>query len=101
MKHGALRSLFLVALASGLAALPLSAAACAACFGKSNDAMAQGMNMGIFALLAVIGSVLIGVASFAIFLARRAARFADSHPSAASDAELAAPAAQPTTQSHS
>lgn len=101
MKRGALRRLLLVALASGLMALPLSAAACAACFGKSNDAMAQGMNMGIFALLAVIGSVLIGVASFAIFLARRAARFAVPQPSAASDAELATPAAQPTTQSHS
>ena len=57
--------------------------------------MAQGMNMGIFALLFVIGSVLIGVASFAIFLARRAARFPVSQLSAASDAELAAPAAQP------
>jgi hypothetical protein len=96
VKRGALQRLFLVTLASSLAALPLSAAACAACFGKSNEAMAQGMNMGIFALLAVIGSVLIGVASFAIFLARRAARFAVPQPSAASDAELAASAAQPT-----
>jgi hypothetical protein len=101
VKHGALRNLLLVALASGLMALPLSAAACAACFGKSNDAMAQGMNVGIFALLVVIGSVLIGVASFAIFLARRAARFPIAQPSAVTDAELAAPAAQPTNQSHS
>ena len=101
MKRSAFQRLFLVALVFGLMALPLSVAACAACFGKSNDAMAQGMNMGIFALLAVIGTVLIGVASFAIFLARRAARFAAPQPSAASDAELAGPAAQPTTQSHS
>ena len=96
MKRRVLRPLLLVALASSLVALPSSAAACAACFGKSNDAMAQGMNMGIFALLTVIGFVLIGVASFAIFLARRAARFPVPQPSAASDAELAAPAAQPT-----
>jgi len=93
--------LLAVALGSGLMALPLSVSACAACFGKSSDAMAQGMNMGIFALLAVIGSVLIGVASFAIFLARRAARFPVAQISTAPDAELAAPAPQLTNQSHS
>jgi hypothetical protein len=58
------------------AALPSPALACAACFGKSSDAMAQGMNLGIFALLIVIVSVLIGIASFFVFLARRSARFA-------------------------
>jgi hypothetical protein len=82
--------------ALGLLALPQAAHACAACFGKSNDAMAQGMNVGIFALLFVIVSVLLGIASFAIFLVRRSARFPLTQPSAASDAELAAPAAQPT-----
>jgi hypothetical protein len=38
--------------------------------------MAQGMNLGIFALLIVIVSVLIGIASFFVFLARRSARVA-------------------------
>ena len=96
MKTGALSCLLSGTAALGLLAWPQAAAACAACFGKSNDAMAQGMNMGIFALLFVIGSVLVGVASFAIFLARRAARFPVIQPSAAPDAELAAPAAQLT-----
>jgi hypothetical protein len=67
-------SLFVFALIA--AALPSPAMACAACFGKSSDAMAQGMNLGIFALLVVIVSVLIGIASFFVFLARRSARFA-------------------------
>ena len=58
------------------AAWPSPAHACAACFGKSNDAMAQGMNLGIFALLIVIVSVLLGIASFFVFLARRSARVA-------------------------
>ena len=96
MKTRALSCLLFGAATLVLLASPQAASACAACFGKSNDAMAQGMNMGIFALLFVIGSVLVGVASFAIFLARRAARFPVAQPSAAPDAELAAPAAQPT-----
>ena len=45
--------------------------ACTACFGKSDSNMAKGMNMGIFALLLVITSVLLGVAGFFVFLARR------------------------------
>jgi hypothetical protein len=52
---------------------PDSARACAACFGKSDSAMAQGMNAGILALLGVIGLVLVGAASFFVFLARQAA----------------------------
>ena len=45
--------------------------ACTACFGKSDSNMAKGMNMGIFALLLVITSVLCGVAGFFVFLAKR------------------------------
>ena len=50
------------------------ALACAACFGKSDSSMARGMNMGIFALLAVIVSVLIAISTFFVFVARRAAK---------------------------
>jgi heme/copper-type cytochrome/quinol oxidase subunit 2 len=59
--------------AIALLSCPGSARACAACFGKSDSAMAQGMNAGIFALLGVIGTVLLGAASFFVFLARQAA----------------------------
>lgn len=38
--------------------------------------MARGMNMGILSLLLVVLFVLAGLGAFAIFLARRAARFA-------------------------
>ena len=57
----------------GLTPVPMQA--CAVCFGKSDDAMARGMNMGIFALLLVVLFVLSGIAAFGIFLMRRAARF--------------------------
>jgi hypothetical protein len=45
--------------------------ACTACFGQSDSNMAKGMNMGIFALLLVITSVLCGVAGFFVYLAKR------------------------------
>jgi hypothetical protein len=50
---------------------PSSALACAACFGQDSGPMAQGMNWGILSLLGVIVSVLITVAAFFVFLARR------------------------------
>ena len=52
------------------------ASACAACFGKSDSKLAEGMNAGIFALLGVICSVLVAIAGFFVFIIRRAA----THP---------------------
>ncbi|MDB6058772.1 MAG: hypothetical protein JWO95_2616, partial [Verrucomicrobiales bacterium] len=49
--------------------------ACAACAGgKTDSELAQGMNAGIFTLLAVVGLVLGGAASFGFYIVRRAAR---------------------------
>jgi len=62
-------------------ALPQSALACSACFGASDSDMAKGMNMGIFVLLGVIVAVLGGIASFFIYLARRASAHAPENPS--------------------
>ena len=65
-------------LALGTAALGLllradTVLACAACYGKSDSSLAQGMNWGILALLAVVLTVLSGVVAFFVFIARRAA----------------------------
>jgi len=54
-------------------AAPPELLACAACYGKSDSALAQGMNWGILSLLAVVGFVLSGIASFFVYLAKRAA----------------------------
>ena len=54
-------------------ASPSSLLACAACFGKSDSNMARSLNAGIFSLLAVVVAVLVGMASFFVFLSRRAA----------------------------
>lgn len=66
------------ALAAVLASQP--ARACATCFGRSDSAMAQGMNMGILFLLVVILAVLAGLVGFIVFLARRAATAAEAAP---------------------
>ncbi len=47
--------------------------ACAACYGQADGPMANGMNWGIFSLLAVVVGVLGSIAAFFIYLARRAA----------------------------
>jgi hypothetical protein len=64
-------SLLIEACILAILANPNAAHACSACFGQSDSAMAKGMNAGIFALLAIIGGVLAGAASFFVFLARR------------------------------
>ena len=72
--------LFLLLLAGGLVSLPETAAACSACFGKSDSAMARGMNMGVIALLVVVLFVLSGFFAFMIYLIKRSALVENSPP---------------------
>ena len=52
--------------------LPAKMFACAACYGSNVDSpMADGMNWGIFTLLAVIGTVLLTVLAFLIHIIRK------------------------------
>lgn len=53
--------------------LPGQTLACATCFGKSDSKLAEGLNMGIFALLGLVLLVLGWLAGFFIYLSRRAA----------------------------
>ncbi len=61
----------LLAVMLGVTFVP-DASACAACFGRTDSPLAAGMNAGIFSLLFVVILVLGGVASFFIYLVRRA-----------------------------
>ena len=79
---------------SAAALWPRPVLACAACFGRSDEAMARAMNMGILALLLVVLFVLGGIAACGIFLARRAVRFAQ--PGQAG--QVAAPAMPPPAE---
>ena len=67
-----------------LALQPRLLLACAACSGQSDSAMAKGMNLGILSLLAVIGMVLGGVASFFVYLGKRSATVAAASAAAPS-----------------
>lgn len=68
----------LAAIAFGLLlAAPLPTMACAACFGRSDSRLAVGMNWGILSLLVVIATMLGLIASFFVFIARRASSLPD------------------------
>ena len=51
---------------------PANAFGCAACFGRTDAAMAKGMNAGIFAMLAFVVVMWVAFASFFVFIVRRA-----------------------------
>jgi hypothetical protein len=66
-----LPKLILGAAAAAAAASPAPLLACTACAGKSTDALASGMNWGIFTLLGVVLSVLSCLVVFFVHVARR------------------------------
>ena len=91
-----LRALFIriLAVLAFFACRPEVAQACSVCFGKSDSALAKGMNMGIFTLLIFIGGVLVALSSFFIYLAVRSSKL--PHPEA-----LSASANSPDNPAHS
>ena len=80
MNCGGKIRLLLVWLVLGLCLSPSSVFACAACFGASDSKLAIGMNWGIFSLLVVVVGVLGTIATFFIYLAKRAAMFSATAP---------------------
>jgi hypothetical protein len=52
---------------------PATLRACSACYGQSDSPLAVGMNWGILTLLAVVLSVLTGIAMFFMHVNRRSA----------------------------
>ena len=54
-----------------MALTPSPLFACAACYGKSDSMLAQGMNWGIFTLMGVILTVLTCITLFFVHIVRR------------------------------
>ena len=52
--------------------VPRAALACPVCFGQTDSPLASATNMGIIAMLGIVGSVLTGFAAFIVHLNRRA-----------------------------
>lgn len=61
---------------STLVAYAPSVSACATCYGQSDSPLAAGMNWGILTMIVVAYGVLLSIAGFFVFLARRAASVA-------------------------
>jgi hypothetical protein len=81
---------FKIVVAGALCAVafhPASLFACAACYGASDSAMAKGMNWGIFSLLGVVGMVLGSVATFFVFIGKKAAAAANEEQNTATAAQ--------------
>jgi hypothetical protein len=60
-------------LAAALLTMP-SLNACTACFGKTDEALAQGMNAGIYVMLGFVVAAWVLFGSFFVFIARRSKR---------------------------
>jgi len=71
----------LIAAAGAAAFAPSPLLACAACYGKSDSALAEGMNWGIFTLMGVILTVLTCILVFFVHIIRKEEKAAnDSTP---------------------
>jgi heme/copper-type cytochrome/quinol oxidase subunit 2 len=64
---------------AAVALAPSSLLACAACYGRSDSALAEGMNWGIFTLLGVVLTVLTCILVFFVHIVRKEEK-ANSHP---------------------
>lgn len=73
MTRPACARFFALATATALAALPSTAAACAACMGNPNSKSAGAINNAVFLLLGFLAVALSMVVTFALTLMRRAA----------------------------
>jgi hypothetical protein len=71
-----------------LGAMPDRLWACATCFGKSDSALAVGLNWGIASLLGIVTLVLGGIAAFFVHVAKRTAALEALEPSGSPEAEI-------------
>jgi len=81
-----LRKLFIAAALAGLTPLPVFA--CAACYGKSDSALASGMNWGILTLLGVVLTVLTTIALFFVHIVRKEEAMSNPPPPANDPTDL-------------
>jgi len=64
--------ILLALVVASMVSQPLSA--CSACFGKTDEALAQGMNAGIYVMLVFVAAAWVFFGSFFVFIARRSKR---------------------------
>ena len=64
-----------VLLAVTMLLIPSLASACSVCMGAADDQIVIGVNMAVFMLLGVTGTMLSSIAAFMLHLRRRAQKF--------------------------
>jgi hypothetical protein len=77
----------MIAVSGVFALVPSSLQACAACYGRSDSALADGMNWGIFTLLGVVLTVLTCILVFFVHIVRKEEK-ANSNPASINPPEL-------------
>jgi predicted permease len=60
--------------------VPTELFACAVCFGDKNSQMGKAADAGVLTLLLIIMAVLVGVATFFIYIVRRTTRIEQQNP---------------------
>jgi len=81
-----------------IVAAPRAAFACPVCFGQADSPLANATNMGILAMLGVVGGVLAGFAAFIVHLNRRAKLVGDGvGPTAVGQSQLSSSTPQEGT----
>jgi len=65
-------TVFALAIAGALFALPNAALACGSCYGAADSPQTSGMNFAILSMIGVTGGVLAAMTSFFLYLRRRA-----------------------------
>ena len=66
-----------------ISTMPDLAQACGSCYGAADSSATSGMNFAILSMLGITGSVLAGLASFFLFLRKRARVYLTSNGSPA------------------
>ena len=80
--HRKLWKTWLLAAVGAAALAPSPLLACAACYGRSDSALADGMNWGIFTLMGVILTVLTCILVFFVHIIRKEEKVANGSPPA-------------------
>ena len=71
------RKILLSSLVAAFGLFPLASHACSVCYGDPDSGMSKGLVWGISAMLVVVVSVLAGVSTFFVYVAKKSPRDKD------------------------
>ena len=78
MNRNKLTRFLIATVISAVTLAPKVTMACAACFGKTDSRLAEGMNWGILSLLVILSFVLGGFLAVGIYIVKRSAAMSEN-----------------------